>query len=320
MSLAAVPRSGWGQELFGIEVLIMAPHGVQSVQQFAHQRDDRLQPGLATGDQPLDKACPWQGTGGAGRRAAPRRGQRGIEQGLAQPLIAPLGEPRPARQAATRGFLADVETGLGNPLAGGHWRQHRQFADYQHRSPLFAARSRLGGEARHAVGARQQPRQLGVALAETQRRRGSLVVGALGGDPRLIAFLREDHRGEQYLLAAVNARLAAPIIIITGEPVIALGGFSGRDPILTADGFARLVESQRVRFALVGDGSPGLRRIFGEAGQKPLVDWIRQNGRLVDPALWRGAVAGDFAAEAVGAQLYDLRPVLTPVVQGSASG
>jgi hypothetical protein len=157
-------------------------------------------------------------------------------------------------------------------------------------------------------------------LAETQRRRGSLVVGALGGDPRLIAFLRENHRGEQYLLAAVNARLAAPIIIITGEPVIALGGFSGRDPILTADGFARLVESQRVRFALVGDGSPGLRRIFGEAGQKPLVDWIRQNGRLVDPALWRGAVAGDFAAEAVGAQLYDLRPVLTPVVQGSGSG
>jgi 4-amino-4-deoxy-L-arabinose transferase-like glycosyltransferase len=138
-------------------------------------------------------------------------------------------------------------------------------------------------------------------LAETQRRRWSLVVGALGGDPRLIAFLREHRRGEEYPFATVNARLAAPIIIMTGEPVMALGGFSGRDPILTADGFARLVESQRVRFALVGDGSPGLRRIFGENEQKPLVNWIRHNGHLVDSALWRttGAfgTAGGFPAE-----------------------
>src|SRR5262249_42252356 len=83
----------------------------QSVQQFAHQRDDRLQPGLAAPDQPLDKA--------GGRRAAPRRGQRRVEESLAQPLVAALGEPRPARQADARGFLADVEPGLGHPLTGG---------------------------------------------------------------------------------------------------------------------------------------------------------------------------------------------------------
>src|SRR5260370_22833894 len=40
---------------------------------------------------PIDK--------GAGQRAAARRGQRGIEQRLAQSLIAALGEPRPARRA-----------------------------------------------------------------------------------------------------------------------------------------------------------------------------------------------------------------------------
>jgi hypothetical protein len=38
-----------------------------------------------------------------------------------------------------------------------------------------------------------------------------------------------------------------------------------------------------------GDGSPGLRRVFGEDGQKPLVDWIKGNGRLIDPARWRTA-------------------------------
>jgi 4-amino-4-deoxy-L-arabinose transferase-like glycosyltransferase len=148
--------------------------------------------------------------------------------------------------------------------------------------------------------------------AETQRRRWSVVAGALGGDPKLLAFLQGNHQSEAYLLAAVNARQAAPIIIATGDPVMALGGFTGRDPILTVDGFARLVEDHRVRFALVGDGSPGLRRVFGEDGQKPLVDWIKEKGRLIDPARWRTVTPdgadGRRAAEGVGTQLYDLRP------------
>jgi hypothetical protein len=46
----------------------------------------------------------------------------------------------------------------------------------------------------------------------------------------LIAFLEHHHGREDYLLAAVNARQAAPIIIATGNPVMALGGFSGGDP------------------------------------------------------------------------------------------
>ena len=146
--------------------------------------------------------------------------------------------------------------------------------------------------------------------AETQRRRWSMVAGALGGDPKLIDFLRSNHRSEAYLAASINARQAAPIIIATGEPVIALGGFTGRDPILTVDAFARLVEEERLRFVLIGDGSSGLRRIFGEDGQKPVVDWIRANGRIVDPAEWRAAPGANFegrSAEGVGAQLYDLR-------------
>jgi hypothetical protein len=44
-----------GEELFGIKILVIAPHGVQRVQQFAHQRDNRPQPGLAACHQPLDK-------------------------------------------------------------------------------------------------------------------------------------------------------------------------------------------------------------------------------------------------------------------------
>ena len=148
--------------------------------------------------------------------------------------------------------------------------------------------------------------------AATQRQRWATVAGALAGDARLIQFLRDRNTGEEFLLAAVNARLAAPVIIATGRPVMALGGFSGRDPILQVEDFARLVAERRVRFALIGDGAPGLRLAFGEGHQKALVEWIRANGRPVDPALWR--TSGDGAAgwmrrgaEAIGAQLYDLR-------------
>jgi 4-amino-4-deoxy-L-arabinose transferase-like glycosyltransferase len=148
------------------------------------------------------------------------------------------------------------------------------------------------------------------AEAELRRGRFATVAGGIAGDPKLIAFLAESRRNERFLMAAVNARLAAPIIIATGDPVMALGGFAGRDPILGVDNFARLVAEGSVRFALVGDGSPGLRRVYGEGNQKEVTGWIRANGRLVDPALWRsaGAVAAPRSAESVGAELYDLRP------------
>jgi 4-amino-4-deoxy-L-arabinose transferase-like glycosyltransferase len=150
------------------------------------------------------------------------------------------------------------------------------------------------------------------------RQRWSQLAGAIDGDPKLIDFLEQSRGDAPYLLAAVNARQAAPIIIATGVPVMALGGFSGRDPILSTDDFARLVAENQVRFALVGDGSRGIRRVFGEDGQKALTDWIRENGREIDPALWRGLAAPEDPgpadgrpprpAENVGIQLYDLRP------------
>jgi 4-amino-4-deoxy-L-arabinose transferase-like glycosyltransferase len=154
--------------------------------------------------------------------------------------------------------------------------------------------------------------------ARAGRGRWGQYAGALDGDPKLIAFLQQGRGGATYLLAAVNARQAAPIIIATGEPVLALGGFSGRDPILSADDFAQLVADNHLRFALIGDGSRAVRQVWGENGQKPLTDWIRSNGREVDPALWRSIVEREDAdpparrprraAENADIQLYDLRP------------
>src|SRR5262249_55227157 len=126
-------------------------------------------------------------------------------------------------------------------------------------------------------------------------------------DPQLLAFLRANHRGERYLLATLNARLAAPVIIETGQPVMAIGGFMGVDPILTPEGFAALAAEGQVRFVLLGGDF--LRRGRGEPPQRPISDWVKANGALVDPALWRltqrtPGRAGRTAAP----ELYDLRP------------
>jgi 4-amino-4-deoxy-L-arabinose transferase-like glycosyltransferase len=101
--------------------------------------------------------------------------------------------------------------------------------------------------------------------------------GALTNDPKLRAFLQE-HRGEaRFLLAAPNALLAAPVIIQSGQPVMAFGGFFGSDPVLSVDAFARQVERGEVRFVVLGN----TRR------QRDFEHWVQAHGTPVDPDLWR---------------------------------
>jgi 4-amino-4-deoxy-L-arabinose transferase-like glycosyltransferase len=109
----------------------------------------------------------------------------------------------------------------------------------------------------------------------------------LAAASKLLDFLTAHRQGETYLLAVPNARLAAPLIIASGEPVMAMGGFMGTDPILTPEQLAALVGAGRLRYVLLSD-SDALDRFFGgQAAQKPLADWVRANGHLVDPAEWR---------------------------------
>lgn len=111
--------------------------------------------------------------------------------------------------------------------------------------------------------------------------------GGVVGVQKLAAFLQANHRGERYLLATLTARPAAPIIIQTGAAVMAMGGFMGSDPIITPEKLARMVEDRQVRFVLLGGFGGFGPRMGGEAQQRALIDWIRANGRLVDPVLWR---------------------------------
>jgi 4-amino-4-deoxy-L-arabinose transferase-like glycosyltransferase len=79
----------------------------------------------------------------------------------------------------------------------------------------------------------------------------------------LIAYLEAHRDGAKYLLATFNAQSAAPIILATGQPVMAIGGFTGSDPILTTTQFAALVAKGQVRYVML-QGEGGGRRRFGD--------------------------------------------------------
>ena len=110
-------------------------------------------------------------------------------------------------------------------------------------------------------------------------------------DAQLLAWLEAQQGDTPYLLAVASANQASAIIIETGKAVMAMGGFSGSDPILTADRLAALVANGTVRYVLAGgQGGPG-------GGQSSLTNWITQHGTLVPAATWGGTGTS---------QLYDL--------------
>jgi 4-amino-4-deoxy-L-arabinose transferase-like glycosyltransferase len=81
---------------------------------------------------------------------------------------------------------------------------------------------------------------------------------------KLIEFLRKNRKNEKFLVAVPTAREAWDIILETGAPVIAMGGFLGSDKILTPEKVDRMVKNGEVRYFLVRifpDAATGLRPI-----------------------------------------------------------
>ncbi|MBI4581073.1 MAG: glycosyltransferase family 39 protein, partial [Planctomycetes bacterium] len=89
----------------------------------------------------------------------------------------------------------------------------------------------------------------------------------------LIDFLRRKRGRERFLLAVPDIHPAAPIIIATGEPVMAYGGFSGSEPILAADAFGRMVSGGAVRFVLLSEQRPPGPATPGRPD--PVAAWVR---------------------------------------------
>lgn len=68
---------------------------------------------------------------------------------------------------------------------------------------------------------------------------------------KLVQFLQANQGQAHFLVATLDATTAAPIILASGQPVMALGGFSGADAILTTQQLVNRINNGEVRFFLL---------------------------------------------------------------------
>jgi len=68
---------------------------------------------------------------------------------------------------------------------------------------------------------------------------------------KLVSYLEANQGNTKYLVAVPSSMSADSIILATNKPVMAMGGFSGSDPILTTNQLASLVAQGTVRFFLL---------------------------------------------------------------------
>jgi 4-amino-4-deoxy-L-arabinose transferase-like glycosyltransferase len=116
---------------------------------------------------------------------------------------------------------------------------------------------------------------------------------SLSDDPKLEQFLLANRGAAKFIVAAPTTGLVAPLIVRTGQPAMAVGGFFGNEPILTAEAFADRVKRGEVRYVLMA-----LR-----ARQNDFTRWVRAHGKPVDESQWRSLPT----AGRRPIQLYDLK-------------
>jgi 4-amino-4-deoxy-L-arabinose transferase-like glycosyltransferase len=106
--------------------------------------------------------------------------------------------------------------------------------------------------------------------------------GLDSGNSKLIDFLKSNKTTEKYLLVVPSSQNADSIIIQTGEPVMALGGFTN-DNILTLDQFKEMVKNGEVRYVLTGG--------MGRGGSSEIMNWVTENGTVVPESEYKDTVA-----------------------------
>jgi 4-amino-4-deoxy-L-arabinose transferase-like glycosyltransferase len=171
--------------------------------------------------------------------------------------------------------------------------------------------------------------------------------GGLGNtttDAALIKYLEANQGSAKYLVATSNANSATSIILATNKPVMALGGFTGSDPILTTAQLQTLVKNGTIRYFLLGGGGAGagtrggsfnsndlpaqIRTQIGARGdrtgaptggfgggiptggvgggsQSTVTSWVTQNCKVVSASSWQSSSSSSSQSSAGGSQLYD---------------
>ena len=147
---------------------------------------------------------------------------------------------------------------------------------------LGGGRTLPGAGARGAGGAARAPGSPGGA-------------GVATVDRSLVRYLEAHRDGAEYLLAVEGSQSAAPYILATGDPVMAMGGFTGSDPWPTLSAFERLVGEGKVHYVLLGGGSSGARGPGaggGNSAVSAVEQWVERHGTVVPSGDDGGASGG----------------------------
>ena len=156
--------------------------------------------------------------------------------------------------------------------------------------------ARMSGQAQGPGQGRTQDRTLGQPQDQTKGQPQEKV------DTSLLVYLTANNTGEKFLFATTNAGTAEAYIIKTGKAVMAMGGFSGSDPILTVDKLKQMVANKEVKYFLSSSGGPG-------RGSSDIQAWITQNGKIVPQSEWQSDNSSDKSLEMNGAStLYEINP------------
>jgi len=108
----------------------------------------------------------------------------------------------------------------------------------------------------------------------------------LSAVPGLAAYLLTHRTSEQWIVATPTGLDAADLILSTGQPVMAVGGFDGSDRILTTDSLANLIHGKKLRFFILAVSSGRVQPYSnGE-----IFSWVSDHCTEVPASAYRGAL------------------------------
>jgi len=127
--------------------------------------------------------------------------------------------------------------------------------------------------------------------------------GGASADQALIDYLLANRNGATWIVATTSANEAGSIQLASGEPVMAMGGFSGSDPAPTLEQLKALVASGRLRYVLIGGGGPGGGGPGGgrDGSTSDVNAWVTSVGTAVDYGGSGGTLYDLSGAAATGA-------------------
>ncbi|WP_433354638.1 glycosyltransferase family 39 protein [Microtetraspora malaysiensis] len=107
--------------------------------------------------------------------------------------------------------------------------------------------------------------------------------GGPGGrvDEAMTAYLERNQGGATWLVAVASAQSASSLILSTGRPVIAMGGFTGGDPAMTVAKLKEYAADGRLKYVLLGGEGP-------RGGSSEVTAWVTANGTPVAASEYGG--------------------------------